>query len=321
MDPGPFDYVLVGGGTAGLALATRLIEDPTISVCVLEAGEDCTAHNASELTLLGFALKNLGQPKVDWGFMSTPQVNAAKGRSLYLPRPVRSPFPHMIPFPTVNRGHEAEYNAFETLGSPGWGWTGLLEYFKRSQVTFNATAHGSSGPIQRTLPKWISNVQAPLIEGMKSLGIPYSLDGTSGDNVGIWTSNHSIDLQGVRSSSASAYYELKKSSPNVTVIPGAQATHILFSSTRDASGNLIASGVEYHKADGLYTYGARRPRGFDLCWYLLLLNPMPTSFPGFRCFQRLVRSYWNTPARLLSSTFVVFLFTSSIGIGDETKQS
>ncbi|KAJ7627826.1 alcohol oxidase [Mycena polygramma] len=263
MVSGPFDYVLVGGGTAGLALAARLIEDPTISVCVLEAGENVTEQ--LDFMVPGFALKNLGQPKVDWGFMSTPQVNA-KGRSLYLPRGKALGGTSMINLMILGRGHEAEYNAFETLGSPGWGWKGLLEYFKmsetfgptaeeisKSQVTFNATAHGSSGPIQRTLPKWISNVQAPFIEGMKSLGIPYSLDGTSGNNVGIWTSNHSIDSQGVRSSSASAYYEPKKSSPNLTVITGAQATRILFSSSRDASGNLIASGVEYHKDDQLHT--------------------------------------------------------------------
>ncbi|KAF8217564.1 hypothetical protein K438DRAFT_2037054, partial [Mycena galopus ATCC 62051] len=71
---------------------------------------------------------------------------------------------------------------------------------------------------------------------------------SSGNNAGMWTSSHSIGPQGARSSSASAYYEPNKSKPNLT---GAQATRILFSSYADPSGNLIASGVEYHK-DGQF---------------------------------------------------------------------
>ncbi|KAJ7627823.1 alcohol oxidase [Mycena polygramma] len=216
----------------------------------------------------GFAFKNLGQPKVDWGFTSTPQLNA-KGRSLYLPRGKALGGTSMINLMTLGRGHEAEYNVFETLGSPGWGWKGLIEYFRTSetfaptpkemsnlQVEFNATAHGTSGPLQRTLPKWISDVQAPFIEAMKSLGVPYNLDGTSGNNAGMWTSNHSIDSQGARSSSASAYYEPRKSRPNLTVITSAQATRILFNASLDASGNMVASGVEYHKDGELHTVSA-----------------------------------------------------------------
>ncbi|KAJ7649046.1 alcohol oxidase, partial [Mycena polygramma] len=261
-----FDYVLVGGGTAGLALAARLIDDPTISVCVLEAGEDVTKE--LDLMVPGFAFKNLGQPKVDWGFTSTPQLNA-KGRSLYLPRGKALGGTSMINLMTLGRGHEAEYNVFETLGSPDWGWKGLIEYFRASetfaptpqemsnlQVEFNAMAHGTSGPLQRTLPKWVSDVQAPFIQGMKSLGVPYNLDGTSGNNTGMWTSNHSIDSQGARSSSASAYYEPRKSRTNLTVITGAQATRILFNASLDASGDRVASGVEYYKGDQLHTVSA-----------------------------------------------------------------
>ncbi|KAJ6494353.1 GMC oxidoreductase-domain-containing protein [Mycena sanguinolenta] len=177
----------------------------------------------------------------------------------------------------VPRGHAAEYDVLQTPGSPGWNWEGLVEYFGSSfktfqsetfsptaeemsklQVEFNTTAHGKSGPLQRKLPKWISSVQPPFIEAMKSLNVPYNPDGTSGNNVDMWISNHSIDSQGTRSSPASAYYSPNQSKSNLTVVTGAYATRILFSSATDASGNLVASGVEYHKDGGLRTVSARR---------------------------------------------------------------
>ncbi|KAJ6455580.1 alcohol oxidase [Mycena vitilis] len=279
-----FDYVLVGGGTAGLALAARLIDDPTISVCVFEAGEDVTKE--LDLVVPGFAFKNLGQPRVDWGFTSMPQSHA-KGRSLYLPRGKALGGTSMINLMTLGRGHEAEYDVLETLGSPDWGWKGLIDYFRMSetfaptpqemsdlQVEVNMPAHGTSGPLQRTLPKWVSDVHAPFIQAMKSLGVPYTLDGASGNNAGMWTSNHSIDSQGARSSSASvsaclinseistsyykAYYEPRKLRPNLTVITGAQVTRILFNTYLDTSGNMVASSVAYDKDGELHTISASR---------------------------------------------------------------
>ncbi|KAF7352085.1 GMC oxidoreductase [Mycena venus] len=265
MTPRTFDYVVIGGGTAGLVVAARLVEDPAIRVCVLEAGEDVTKD--LDRLVPGFAQNNLS--KVDWGFMSSPQVNA-KGRSLYLPRGKCLGGSSLINYMALGRGHEAEYNAFEALGSPGWDFKALLEYFRKSetfaptaeqmselQVDFNAAAHGTSGPIQRTLPRWISGLQAPFIQGMKSLGIPYNRDSASGNNVGMWTRNNSIDSQAQRSSSASAYYAPNKSNPNLIVITGAEVTRIQFSSSTDNLGNLIASGVEYYKDGQLHTVSAQ----------------------------------------------------------------
>ncbi|KAJ7173929.1 alcohol oxidase [Mycena crocata] len=263
-----FDYVVIGAGTGGLAVAVRLCEDPAVSVCVLEAGEDVTKE--LDAIVPGFGFKNLGQPKVDWGHMTTPQANA-KDRSIYLPRGKSLGGSSMLNLMTLNRAHEVEYNAIETLGSPGWDWKGLLEYFRKSetfvaspeeqtkyQVDFNPSTHGTSGPIHRTLPKWTSDVQTPFIEGMSHLGVPWNRDASSGNNFGLWTSNHSIDGDGARVSSASAYYEPNKSNPNLVVVAGAHATRIMLNSSADASGNLVASGVEYIKDGKSLTVSARK---------------------------------------------------------------
>ncbi|KAF8211107.1 GMC oxidoreductase-domain-containing protein [Mycena galopus ATCC 62051] len=75
----------------------------------------------------------------------------------------------------------------------------------------------------------------------------------SGSNAGVWPSNHSIDLKTEHSSSASAYYEPVKANSNLLILTGVQATRVIFiNSSLDASGNLVASGVEYSKDDQLY---------------------------------------------------------------------
>ncbi|KAJ7860380.1 glucose-methanol-choline oxidoreductase [Mycena olivaceomarginata] len=263
-----FDYVVVGGGTAGLVVAARLVEDPAIRVCVLEAGVDIT--NELDARVPGYGMKNLGQPKVDWGFVGSPQVNA-EGRCLHLPRGKSLGGSSMLNLMTLGRGHKTEYDALESLGSPGWNWEGLVPYFKASEtfapseeekarfkVEFNPSAHGTSGPLQRTLPKWVSDVTDPFFEAIVSVGVPQNPDSFSGSNAGAWLSNQSIDSNAERSSSASAYYEPIKANSNLSVLTGAQATRIVFTSSRDSSGNLVASGVEYSKGGRLYAVSAAK---------------------------------------------------------------
>ncbi|KAJ7860375.1 GMC oxidoreductase [Mycena olivaceomarginata] len=259
-----FDYVVVGGGTAGLVVAARLVEDPTIRVCVLEAGEDIT--NNANAKIPGFGMKNIGQPEIDWGFLGTPQPNA-KDRPLGKSLGGSSMLNLMI----LGRGHKKEYDAFESLGSPGWSWEGLVPYFKASEtfspseedkskfkVDFNPSAHGTSGPLQRTLPKWISDIVEPYTKGMTSLGVPRNSDSFSGSNGGIWLSNQAVDSNSERSSSASAYYEPVKANPNLVVLTGVHATRVIFNPSLETSGNLVASGVEYSKGGELHTVSATK---------------------------------------------------------------
>ncbi|KAK6978211.1 GMC oxidoreductase [Favolaschia claudopus] len=289
MDSASFDYIVVGGGTAGLVVATRLVEDPDIRVCVLEAGEDVS----KELSLMtpgiaeksfkfkfplylnglfaaGMAFGNLGQPRLDWGALTTPQPHA-NGRSIYSPRGKGLGGSSTINFMALGRGHEAEYNVFESLGSPGWNFKDFLKYFRKSetfapteeeisrlQIDFNEATHGKSGPLHRTAPRWITDLQKPFIEAMQTLGVKYNRDASSGDNTGMWISSHSIDTNGARCSSATAYYEPNKSTPNLVVITGAQATRIVFNDELDAKRKFVASGVEYHKDGQLQRVSAKK---------------------------------------------------------------
>ncbi|KII83623.1 hypothetical protein PLICRDRAFT_47095 [Plicaturopsis crispa FD-325 SS-3] len=254
-----FDYLVVGGGLAGLVVAARLAEDPHVTVGVIEAGQDTTslADISTNVKIPGFMQKNLTKPEVDWTFMSTPQPGA-NGRPIYLPRGKGLGGSTLINFMLLTRGHADEYDAFEKLGNPGWNWAELFKYFKKSEtftyteeattklaMEVDTSAHGSSGPLQKTTPRWITDAHGAFIEAFKALGVPYNPETSNGNNIGTWASYAALDpVEVTRSSAATAYYEPNRSKKNLTTILGARATRVLFK-TDSAEAGKVAEGVEY----------------------------------------------------------------------------
>lgn len=117
-----FDYLVVGGGTAGLAVAARLTEDPDLTVGVLEAGP--AVYNDVTVNIPGCYGESLGAD-LDWKFQTTPQPGLG-GRTLKWPRGKVLGGTSALNFMTWNRGNREDYDAWEQLGSPGWGWNDLL---------------------------------------------------------------------------------------------------------------------------------------------------------------------------------------------------
>ena len=117
-----FDYRVVGGGTAGLAVAARLTEDPNITVGVLEAGP--AVSDDAAVNIPGCYGASLGTD-IDWKFQTTPQPGLS-GRVLEWPRGKVLGGTSALNFMTWNRGNREDYDAWEKLGNPGWGWDDLL---------------------------------------------------------------------------------------------------------------------------------------------------------------------------------------------------
>ena len=117
-----FDYLVVGGGTAGLVVAARLSEDPSLTVGVLEAGP--LVLGDPEIDIPGLYGATLGS-KYDWQFETVPQPGIA-GRQLPWPRGKLLGGTSALNFMTWNRPSRDDFDAWERLGNEGWGWDGLL---------------------------------------------------------------------------------------------------------------------------------------------------------------------------------------------------
>lgn len=121
-----FDFLVIGGGTAGLAVASRLAAATSLplTVGVVEAGGVVAASSLDQVQIPGMYGHALGGC-LDWGFETAPQAGL-HGRSLPWPRGRVLGGTSAINFMTWNRASRADYDAWESLGNPGWGWDGLL---------------------------------------------------------------------------------------------------------------------------------------------------------------------------------------------------
>ncbi|KAK7464663.1 hypothetical protein VKT23_003908 [Stygiomarasmius scandens] len=261
-----FDYVICGGGLAGLVLANRLSEDPLVSVAVIEAGGDVAHWPDSQIP--GFYTKNLTKPEIDWTFFTTPQAGV-NNRSIYVPRGKGLGGSSVLNFMTLGRASKIEYDAMETLGAKGWNWNSYLKYLKKSETfsadTESAAKHdykpseefyGKDGPLQRTLPRWISEHHIPYYKAMHSLGVPHQWDSSNGNTVGTGTGTGAIDGNALRSSAVSAYYEPAKDRNNLTTIKLARVTKVVLQ--KGPSGKLVATGVEYNQDGATKTVEAKK---------------------------------------------------------------
>ncbi|CUA71924.1 Pyranose dehydrogenase 1 [Rhizoctonia solani] len=227
-----FDYVIIGGGTAGLTIAARLSEDPETTVGVIETGEYLPEDPLINTPGLAFSI--MGNEKYDWLFKSAPQVNA-NNRVLNLPRGKILGGSSGINIMTFDRGSKVEYDAWAKLGNPGWDWEGLLPNMKAAERFMD----------------WYSDVVPPLRKSMANLGVPINFDPDSGNAVGSFNSATSINrTTGRRSYAATTYYAYNAHRHNLVVLTGAQATKINFKDTqRNKAGNVVATGVSFvHKS-------------------------------------------------------------------------
>ncbi|KAJ0117388.1 hypothetical protein J7T55_003802 [Diaporthe amygdali] len=152
-----FDFLIVGGGTAGLAVASRLSENASLKVGVLEAGLE--VYDNERVDIPGWFGTTLGT-ELDWQFETTPQAGLG-GRTLPWPRGKGLGGTSLLNFMTWNRASKQDYDAWERLGCKGWGWDGIIPFLKKSEkfhapsqetqvadkAYYDASGFGTSGPI------------------------------------------------------------------------------------------------------------------------------------------------------------------------------
>ncbi|KAH7337844.1 alcohol oxidase [Rhizoctonia solani] len=269
-----FDYVVVGGGTAGLALAARLSDNPKVSVGIIEAGP--YYENDPLINTPAFASQLQGNAKYDWLFKSVPQSHI-NNRILPLPRGKALGGSSAINLMVFDRASKTEYDAWRTLGNPGWDWNNLLPYMKSAERftgidLFRANythatpgsifpSQGTKGPIAASFNTWYSDIVVPYRGTMSNLGVPINFDPDSGDTFGLYNSATAVNrTTGTRSYAANTYFAYNSGRKNLVVLTGAQATKIEFnnSTTGKPYGKLTATGVAFVHNSTAYVVRAKK---------------------------------------------------------------
>ena len=213
-----FDYVVVGGGSAGCVLANRLSADPRRRVLLLEAGGK---DNYIWIRVPVGYLYCIGNPRTDWLYQTDPEERLG-GRALKYPRGRVLGGCSSINGMIYMRGQAADYDGWRQEGNPGWGWDDVLPYFTRAEDHYaGANAfHGAGGEIRVEKQRLRWDILDAFQRAAAEFGIPAIEDFNRGDNLG----SAFFDVtqrRGWRWSAADAFLKPIRSRANLKVITGA----------------------------------------------------------------------------------------------------
>ncbi len=236
-----FDYIVVGGGSGGSVVAGRLSEDPTLTVCVLEAGG---AGNGMVVNVPAGAVAMMPTRINNWAFDTVPQAGL-DGRTGYQPRGKALGGSSAINAMVYIRGHRSDYDTWAALGNHGWSYDDVLPYFRLSEHNerFDDAWHGRDGPL------WVSDLRTGnpfherYLEAARQASLPLSDDfnGAQQEGIGIY---QVTQKQGERWSAARAYLlpHIGRRS-NLTVETHAQVRRILFEGRRAVGVEVLQNGT------------------------------------------------------------------------------
>ncbi|KAH9955315.1 GMC oxidoreductase-domain-containing protein, partial [Russula dissimulans] len=270
-----FDYVVVGGGTAGLVVAARLSEDARVRVGVLEAGGYVAPGEDPRIDLVVNYGQVFGDPKYDWNLKTVPQeglggrvVQETVGRLLG--------GSSMISDVLWQRPSREEFDVWGTeLGNgPTWSFDTLEPYFHKAENWTGrpiktlpggktdpalGDAFGRDGPVQISYNNYYPGLIEESVAAANVLGAWTTSNPETGNATGFFTPARAVDPRsGTRSSTLTGYFEPNANRENLVVLTGAEATKVLFKATSQGKAPRVAEAVEFISGGKKYTVKAKR---------------------------------------------------------------
>ncbi|CAP71534.1 uncharacterized protein PODANS_6_1080 [Podospora anserina S mat+] len=270
-----FDYVIVGGGTAGLTLANRLSEDPSISVAVVEAGSFYQITNpllgktpVGDVLFVGSDPSDTN-PLVDWNFVTEPQ-RGANGRKIHYARGKCLARNFMI----YQRGTVQSYQKWaEAVGDESYSWEALQPHFKRSvsftppredlrfknasaEFNINAFSTTGGGPLQVSYANYANSFSTWMEPALNEIGIGPTQDFNSGSLMGAQYCASTIRPETqTRDSSQTSFLREASGRGNLKVYMTTRAKKIVFDEKKRATGVVVES-----RPFGLFEYTLKARR-------------------------------------------------------------
>ncbi|KAG0042018.1 hypothetical protein BGZ83_000999 [Gryganskiella cystojenkinii] len=264
-----YDYIILGGGSAGCVVANRLAEDPKVKVLVLEAGysDEFMSSKTPAVYLLTI------DTDTDWQFRTVPQPHA-ENRVMKQPRGKMLGGTSSMNAMMYHRGPASDYDEWESLGNPGWSYSECLPYFKKSEgfkdpnalqaqdqtariakpkyETHDPAYHGSDGPWQVSFHHLYNSAEG-FIRANEQIGVQFNKDFNGESTLGVNRIQTFIQTDAVRSSLSRAFLKSKEIVPGgpeksggkrgtIRVVYGAHIRRVLIQTRK---GVKVACGAEF----------------------------------------------------------------------------
>ncbi|KAF2762819.1 alcohol oxidase [Pseudovirgaria hyperparasitica] len=253
-----YDFIVIGGGTSGLTVADRLSGGSNASVLVIEYGQ----FDQQEPSVLVPGLLNLTSSPYFFDITSTAQ-RGLNNRTFQVNAAGVVGGGTVVNGMFFDRGSREDYDAWEALGNPDWGWDSLLSYFRKSEnftpstdefaeewdILWDSSVHGSAGPVKSSYPVFQYEAVKNFFRGWHSLGIDTPNDPAAGNKTGVFWAPSSLDPDTeTRSYARAAHYDgIPSSRPNFHIVTQSAVQKILIE-----DGN--ASGVEVRNLTNAGTF-------------------------------------------------------------------